>query len=471
MYGGGQGVTTLRARLFDLEDELDAYVIKLESSAPDGVIIQDMTLDGRKHETEAPDAEGDDLVDMLRLTTAITLNGGSPVSRDDGIIRRVEIKDFLFKGVEIVDVADWTIEDNYIHGIGCHVIECHDQHGTTVCTGDEPCGPGWPDTVPDLFGSPNRKTDGYGIVVNTRSTDVTVENNEIEHMTKVAIATFGSDAPPCDDPVNPPPLRTSILDNTVSYSQAGILLNGCCDSIVEDNVASHMIATGGEESNRGYGFGCTDGGSGSRWRRNLSEYNQGAGYWIGCASGDIIFEDNEANNNCQTTEHATADFHFAAKIEEDDNEEPIPVEGLAFVNNTSTSSNLCTYGLQIVNYDDVCVMGGSIEGSGVWDTAVRLSRIDGLNMDELELGGADFGVRFDFDSNELHGPLANVYVQDTTEVSNVKDDDVVWEDGRSANDGDSVAFCELETSTPPSPQGCANLPDPHFNYECAGFGE
>jgi hypothetical protein len=479
MYGEGIGETTLRAPVyggdFDPEDPEESQwhpTIHITGSAPDGVIIEDLTLDGRKFDQVLPDDEypsclPDDCTCpppwgqptchnggccVLERIPAITTNNPGLDIREDGVIRNIEIKDYLASGITFEQTEDWTIEDCEIHNIGCN-------------TADESCASlGNPDnwnTAPDIDGVTNRKTNGFGIEVGQFNLRTEILNNLVTDTTKVGIVTYSSSSKDCtvNDPVHgkpAPPRETYFYGNTVEDSAAGFYVNGGCDTVFEDNTA-----TGSFESSRSgvgisAGFACSDGGLGTQFKGNTSQNNEGAGFLIWCPDGEILLEDNVTHNNCTDEsvpeDSADLDLNFCQSQSIDCNPLQSGVPDITIKNHQVTSeSNLCRGGIQIRGFDEVHIDGGAILGGdgnggyGIFAEHGHRLRIEDI---DVKAGEGDVGMWFGYG-------LSEVYVQATADFDNFTTE-TQFDDG-SLNDGDDVAYCSLETRVYPDPQCCANL--------------
>lgn len=456
LYGEGQGKTILQAVLYGETTRPEEYAptIDIPSAAPDGLVIQDLTLDGRKL-YQAPPCKvknhGCVLPWQLNQNTYAIRKPAGDV-RSGGIIRRVEIKDYLTVGIVLADADGWLVEDNTIRSMGCHVRFCSE----SGCKGDELCGPNWPPTLPDINppGTLNRKANGFGIMLTGGVTNTEVVGNTVTAVTKIGIEQFMGGGPVCSDPRAPRGNR--FAGNTVSHSANGIVINGGCDTRVADNTVEYSRDSGNEKNNSGNGFACADGGERTVWSNNVSRFNQGAGFWIGCPGGELRLEDNQSHDNCLFTDNRFGDIEAVARVE--------GVRGLTIANHKAWNSGECWAGMNIRRYDDVLVERGSVEGGEVWGILARNSR--NVRIADIEVSGGKWGMGFG-------EGLERTYVQKTAVFSGFALEACAVSSGLSCSasgrgryslrDGDGVAYCRLERadlkSRRPNPQCCDNLPE------------
>jgi hypothetical protein len=422
MFGEGQASTVLRAPLYGISGPWD-YMIDIRSDAPDGMIVQELTLDGRRDEQNPPrsaDCESG-YANYIRRTYAI--HAGTPVVREGGVLRCLEIRNFLQMGILLSAVDRWTVSDNWIHDIGCHDF-------------DQFCGPQWeewgciePDNVP------HRRVNGYGIYLATDSRNVVVSNNTVEGMSKMAIQVENILAGGCGTPRYA--TDNLVLGNTVRQSADGIVVNGGCRTIIEDSLVEGMLATGNESLETGAGIVCAAGGcDGMELRRNVSRNNQSSGYQIR-GPGNVLFDSNESYDNCGGTLANVGDLEIRNGA------------GATVTNHLSFGSESCFAGAHISSYADARVTNSSFSSGSLFGLRIHMSR--DVEIDRVTVEASSSSVI----GTSLGTDLERVFVQANVDMIGF-DQEVDFNAGM-LDDGDSVAYCRLE-SVPPTPQCCKDLP-------------
>ena len=446
-----QDETLLRAPLFQAPADWRP-LIRLGSQAPDGVIIQDLTLDGRKREQRPPLRPGGD-ADRGAINRGAAIWTRDNGDRAAGVIRRLEVRDFAATGISLGNTPGWRVEDNRVAGIGCDQVH-------------EPCGDLGPDPtswdrVPDQPQSaPGTKFAAMGIIVQGGSSDSVVTRNHVERVTKIGIEVYGE---ACIDPDTGvvsarAPRRVRLIGNVVWSSRTGITVNGGCDHLVAHNQVYRSFSTGLPPSSPfGSGFRCGHG-SGTTWRGNYAIWNDGAGFDLTCDwSGDLVFQSNRSLGNCVRAAGIgqIADLRVRGGHGGDDVPQP---EGLE-ISNFITRGGYCQAAIDVNRRTGVRISDSDLEGG--WQYGIRLSETTDVVVERTtirssyEAGAGDTGIFFDrFLGNPADGTfdaMGDVYVRASTSLSGF-DHAVAFEQPLAHADGDDIAYCAEEPSPPP---GCS----------------
>jgi parallel beta-helix repeat protein len=422
MYGDGYGVTVLRGRVFT--DVFWEETLVVGSDAPDGVIIQDMSFDGRILDQDPfllYDASWEPIQPLNQLSHhGIVSKAPNLDLREDGIIRRVEVHDYASWGIGLRESPGWVVSDSIVYNMGCHVV-------------DVPCGPGW-ELLPDVLPTtPGRKLDGYGIEVLQNSDSVVVKNNQVSSVTKIGIQVYGEDS--CD-PKGNTPRGTTIENNVVTSSAGGIVLNGACEPTVIGNIVTGSIATGGEAYNLGNGFSCAGKTANDLvMRDNVSTGNQLAGYNIACIGGNITFQNNVADDNCQGNSNK-GDFDFGRSASA-----TTLGEGLTITGATNLTPSNCFASMYVHGWNDVTITDSTLQSDQAH--GLRVEYGSGIDVRTTTITGTG--------NNDARGViignnLADTYVHPSVSVTGFATE-VEFYSG-SLDDGDHVAYCALESSPP-----------------------
>lgn len=431
MYGGGPGETVLRAPLFESTQADWDHTILVTNDAPDGIVIRRLVLDGRKSEQEPPlDASGTalDWPNKVNKHGALVIGepGGGNVS--SGTVTDVEIRNYIYLGMNFTNSPGWVVTDNYVHGIGCNQDW-------------EPCGALLPppnpwDSLPDDAGVLQRKLRGYGINLNAGTDGSEITSNVVEGAVKIGIQFFLGTNPSnrCDQPTATQGLL--FQENLVANSATGFTnVRGCGVSYV-DNVAEDLADTE-KNTQSPFGFTCSQGGLNSQWVGNIARRIQGLGFSIQCSDGGILFQDNISEDNCQGTLKTVSDITFFGKPYSGD---PLP-SGVTIENAQSTSP-LCADGMRVEKYDDLDVNGGAIQSGaryGLWiRDATRVDVRDALIQPAQS--GTGTGVFMDYRAN----PLQQVLVHGSTTISSSYLTPWEFTPPHGPNDGDDSAICSEE---------------------------
>ncbi len=463
MYGNGVGNTVLKAPIYDYLPTTFThdYMIELTYDAPDGVIIENMTLDGRKSAQIDPATEGKACLYTLNGSCSSqaacdcpypngspnglcfrTLSGlvagiytGNPNAEihHGGQVRGVEFKEFLGFGLQLRQSHDWTVEYCTFDKLGCRNV---------APAGGPSARCPLLQSICNVDGVPHRKTNGIALELGSQTDGILVQNNTVTNATKVGIATY-SQTDPCD--ANNSNGHT-IRDNTVAWSGTGIYINGGCNTTIEDNTVSRSIMPGHEATDGGAGFGCFSGGKGSVWRGNSSLNNQSAGFLMKCREQtapdndgqddvvNLLLEDNSSYGNCQTTTQS---------ILGDVQVGPAAYDDTSCVTITGHESNSpkCPAGLRIVDTDGVHVDGGSFSGgkdSGIWVRDASEVEIEGLTVINAPGNTGNVGIRL------VPPEITDFYIQATTAFNGFS---TVVEPTTEVCNANSVYYCAFEDST------------------------
>jgi hypothetical protein len=448
-----QDETVLRAPLFQRPEDWKP-VIQVRGTAPHSLVIQDLTLDGRKAEQRPP------MIGTVPDLTAVN-RGAGIWTRDNGyrwsgVIRRVEARHFASSGISTGFSPSWRITDNAVVGIGCDQVA-------------EPCGrlgsdpTSW-DRLPDQSPNPpGTKFAAIGIVVQNGSNDTLVARNTVFGATKFGIEVYGA---PCVNAVTGASdpyatRRVHLEDNTVWSSRDGITINGGCDHVVARNHVYGSFANGVMPGAAfGMGFKCGEG-AGTTWRDNVAAWNRGSGYGLSCnASGGLVFEGNLSVDNCRGNAGtgASSDLRVQGGLAGDGIPQP---EGLRIAGFT-TSSPSCYAAIDISRRTGVTLSDSTIEGG--YRYGILLQETNDVVIERTTVrstsaaGGRDVGIFFNrYQDNPLQrpvDPMSDVYVRASTSLVGFAEP-VVFEAPLAHADGDDVAWCIEEPVPPP---GCSAAP-------------
>jgi hypothetical protein len=432
LYGFGPGLTVLESPLFDPPESMQPVLV-VTGLAPDGLVIRDLALDGRKALQRPPlDEKGD--LDTSLAPRSSGIRTISMTVRSDGLLANLEVRNFLKNGIELADLDNWVVEDNHVHDIGCNQVVT-------------PCGVGlglepnpW-DLLPDLDGVPNHRLSGFGIILMRRVTQTTVRNNHIVRAMKHGIQHFGAK---CS--TQWATRDNLIAENLVESSRTGIVINGGCSAEFRDNVVRLSGLPGSEAINYGNGFECGADAEGSVWIGNTVEDVQHDGFSMGCwSASDILFVDNHVTRACQNTTRPGAGLTL-------DGDAVIRPTGAVIDRLTITDSEECFYGIRIRRREGVEIFDSTIDGAfyGVEVTESKGVVVrDSVLTSDLSAGGR--GVSFNYE--DVAFPIEDVFIHTTTVVSGFASEAGWSAPGTGPDDGDSVAYCKQE-SVPPS--GCDN---------------
>jgi parallel beta-helix repeat protein len=422
MYGNGYENTVLRGRVFT--DEFWVETLVVGNDAPDGVIIQDISFDGRKLDQDPfllYDASWEPVKPLNELAHhGIASRATNLDPREGGIIRRVEVHDYATRGIGLRESPGWVVSDSIIYNMGCHVV-------------DMPCGADW-ELLPDVLATtPGRKLDGYGIQVLQNSDSVVVQNNQVSSVTKIGIEVYGEDS--CDS-TSTAARGTTIENNTVTNSAGGIVLNGACEPRVIGNTVTGSIATGGEAYNLGNGFSCAGATANDLvMRDNISTGNQLAGYNMACIGGNITFENNAAGDNCQGNS-SKGDFDFGRSASA-----TTLGEGLDITGATNLTESDCFASIYLHGWNDVRIADSALQSDEAH--GLRIEDGSGIDVRTTTITGTP---KSDSTGVIIGNNLADTYVHPSVSVTGFSTE-VAFYSG-SLDDGDDVAYCALESSPP-----------------------
>ena len=451
--GDDEDETLLRSPLFEDTGRAWQPLVALGSAAPDGVVVQDLTLDGRKHEQRPPlNSAGELMRYPAHLLTGFW--GRDNGDRADGIIRRIEVRDFIGAGISIGNAPRWRIEDTVVAGIGCNQLS-------------EPCGdrssqPGSWDEL-DEQGPPGNKVSGIGIVVLNGSDDALVARNQLERGTKFGIEVYGD---PCIDASSGAEStvatrRVHVVDNTVWYSRTGITVNGGCDHLIERNrVYRSFAAAVPSTSVYGAGFECGYG-AGTTWRGNWALWNQGSGFALSCPyAGGLVFEDNRSIGNCL---HSSGLGHRSdLSVLGGDAGDGIEQSDGLWISNFISRSSQCYAPIVLSRRSGVTITDSQIDGG--WMYGVKLSEVNDVVVERTTItsthapGDGDIGILLDsYQDNPANNPsdgMRDVYLRASTRIVGF-DSPVVFEAPLEHADGDDVSWCVEDGA---SLAGCREAP-------------
>lgn len=447
------GESVLRAPLFHDLGHAWASLIHISAAAPDGMIFQDFTLDGRKHEqlppidtvSQAPDTIADQ--ELVTLSTGFW--GLDNDDRANGTVQRLTVRDFASTGISLGNMTNWLVDENDVAGIGCNQLyeKCGDQ--ITAPEGVL----NWDDLDDAGSNPPGNKRSGIGIIIQDGSSDSIATNNAIERCTKFGLEIFGNFCSHSNAT-----RRVRLRDNVVRNSREGIVLNGGCEHTIDSNeVYDSFIAHGSYAGPFGWGFQCGKG-LGTVWTNNHAEGGAVGGYALHCVSDDIIFTGNVSVNNCVFSGQVLpnpqgTDLSVFGGIPD----ETVQPERLDIEDFTSIGG-LCRAAIEIRRRSDVHIWNSNLEGGqdyGIIITETSDFEIETTTFTSSQAAGAgDIGVWFnryqDNPANQPFDPMANVLVQPTTTVSGY-DSEYLFEAPLALNDGDDIAYCSDESPPPP---GC-----------------
>jgi hypothetical protein len=460
--GAGIGETVLRGPVVPANYE-HKPIIHVTGSAPDGIIIQNITLDGVKDEKPPiagacpngsscftdDDCEPESCDSTIGYASGIsTLDPGLRVRRN-GIVRGIEVRNMLYTGVDLRGVDGWVVECNWLHNFGCN-------------TRDEPCGQTagleqqW-ESVPAFNGSlPYRKVNGWGVFVKPYSFNVEVRNNLVEHATKFGIQTYEPAGAPCPSattcPVtapsfaagNEPPMCTTFSDNIIRGSSWGVVVNGGCGAVIRGNTAECQCETLDEYwVQTGSGFHCAGGGADTVWEGNIAQNNHAHGFSMACLDGNWEFTDNESANNCLRRTAWAGDMTFSTY-------NGVSIDPVLIEDVTSRSPN-CYAGIRIQNRENVTIggalIGNYVEGGrefGLWvDTGANYVDISDTTVDQ-GTGVGLYGIAIDPTATSLT-------IQDNNVIAGYEPEGKLCE----ITQGSCVPFdCSDDTSSCGPPTWC-----------------
>lgn len=440
IYGFGPQASILRSPIFPPGADYDA-LIEVLPDAPDGGVLQDFALDGRKTEQQPPTTAGAFDDDKLSKFAGIRTLASVYSSRADWLVQRLEVSGFTEAGISVADAPRWIVRQNVIHDIGCHQW-------------DTPCGspqePGnlsnpW-NALPDaLIGDPDvtvvgYKVSGQGVNVQRGSSGTQVLANEIFRTTKHGIEVYTGN---CGDPLTS--ADVIVADNDVhDAGVGGIVLNGGCAVQVLRNHVRRTGVTNGGTRNVGNGFRCGANAENSAWIDNVSRDNDRSGYNLSCfGASNLLFRGNASRNNCQGPSLA-AELFFDGLAPPD----PRPV-GLVIEDFVATG-NGCYWGVRIRNRDGVTIRDTDVEGGS--QVGIEIVASANVEVVDSSFGGDGLGTidGVVFKYKDGAPPMADVYVQPSTLLIGCDNAVAITGTVNEAfgDDPASVVVCSEETVPP-----------------------
>jgi hypothetical protein len=185
--------------------------------------LRNLVLDGRKAEQGDPTPGQQDSSSWWHYGFQAWNQWGDHTRRNrDGCFHNVVVRNFMSRGISLMDVANWSIDHSAVEDIGC-------LEGFTPCPKLR---------IPDGFETPGYRSPGIGILIGWYADDVRVTSNRIRRATKYSIGLkHGTDGE-----------ETSIRRPRVDGNQileagsTGIFVAGVADGRFRNNVvdSTHM---------------------------------------------------------------------------------------------------------------------------------------------------------------------------------------------------------------------------------------
>ena len=280
---------------------------------------------------------------------------------DDGRIESVAIAHFLTAGILVRDGRRWQIKDNQIDDIGCHT--------------SQPC-PRLPGKDADTHVK-GRRTVGYGVMMTSvGASDAVIEGNRISSVTKIGIEAYSNLA----KLGSMKRVRgIKILGNRVSGAvSAGITSNG---GVSIDIVGNEVWDSGGPGllGNGGAGISCGGPSEKILIADNVIHDTDGAGLRVGCQGDDVTIRGNRVAKACRRDLIEQAAIQIVGRKGRG---RGIVVDG----NVVDADLESCMYGMLFVNWEDVRIRGGNIQGG--LRTAVYFGGSQGIRLSDIEASAA-----------------------------------------------------------------------------------
>jgi hypothetical protein len=429
----------LRPPLFSTDPAAWTRTLWIRGAPTEGIIVQDLTFDGRKGEQVPPS----DCCDVGSINNGSGIDSHGNVRQLNVVVRRNEVRNYVAAGISAARLSNSLIDDNLVHAIGCNQISepCGEiafppgvgANGVAnVCDGpgDNP----W-DCLPHdhVSNPPGSKRSGIGIVSHLDSDDSVISNNTVFDITKIAIEIYGE---PCvsgetsEDGIS----RRNVIDaNTVSNANFGITINGGCQHTISNNLVTGMTYPGPIATNAwGKGIVNLQGGN-TTIEDNIVSGSAKTGYALECGTTALapnycdnqIFRNNKSIGNCTDGGIGTSDLIVAGAA-------GFRPSGLTIDNFDAQSGGNCTEAVSIRRWDDVTMRTVNVPGGAPVPTpiidggssyALYVAESSDVSIDDVVLmssqAGATTGVRLrEFHDSPNGDPAKRLVIENTITVTN-----------------------------------------------------
>jgi hypothetical protein len=337
-------------------------------------------------------------------------------------VHHVIFNDLMKAGIWSTDAVQSMFYSNEFNQSGCHLVDtncssawnsayttasaigcpgappgvCTGTNNLRVCVGgsrdglacclDDICSP------PDEFEQmPNRRANGFAILVSNNSTSVVIKENTSTLMAKYAFGAFRMNT------INDLPREVRFFDNTSNGDGGGFTSVGCSSSDpctqgptdvqwVGNSVLSAGL-TGGTQAI--VSFSCSGKGHDFLWKNNTVDDAGGTAFAIRCWK-DIKLIDNTSDDSCKLGFTGQNEVRIWPGT-------GFRTSNVDVIDHTITTSTNCTNAIWFTDADGVRVSGG--KWNGLNQPAVFLEDVTDVYFDEAVFQGPGSGTGVDADDD------------------------------------------------------------------------